>query len=104
MYKAGFRFGLGMAYIEISIIAVLIALQTVLIIILHRGMVRAVAIGLKNLDSSIATAIQKVLSGDLPEIEQVNPVQALIMNFVQEKMKNSGPNLDIIRDENGRIK
>ena len=104
MVKGLIEFALSMLYIEISIIALLIILQTGFIIFLHRGMIRAVGIGLKNLDSSIAEAIEKVLSGELPNIDPVNPMQAMIMQLIQDKMTNNNPNIDIIRDEHGKFK
>ena len=90
-------------YLEIA----LISLQTLLIcgfiLFLHRGMSREVHTGIKMLDQNIAEAISKVLEGDFDIPENINPIQQLFAQFIQNKMQNSAPDLELVRDASGKF-
>ena len=75
-----------MPYIELIIIALLTLIQTFFLIFLFRGLNRALVTGLLELDSNLAAAIDKVMSGEMPNMEPINPMQAMLMNIIQEKM------------------
>ena len=91
--------GLGMLYIEIAIIALIILVQTFLIIILHKGMITEIQKGLFDLDAKLATAVQNLISGNIDLPDPINPMQQMIMQIIQSKI-NPNPGNEKIREVN----
>ena len=56
-----------------------------------------------QLDSTIAEAIQSVLSGGIQETEQVNPIQLLLFDLIKQNIKPKTANLDLLKDESGKF-
>ena len=77
-----------MLYIEISIIALIILVQTFFIIILHKGM---------------TTAVQNLISGNIDLPDPINPMQQMIMQIIQSKI-NPDPGNEKIREVDGKFK
>ena len=98
------RYGWGMLYIEISIIALLTLLQTLFIIFLHRGMITTIQTGLLDLDNKLANAIKGLLEGNIDLPDPINPMQQMIMQIIQQKI-NPDPSQEVlIRDKDGKFK
>lgn len=93
-----------MLYIEISIIALLTLVQTLFIIFLHRGMITVIQGGLLDLDNKLASAIKGLLEGNIDLPEPINPMQQMIMQIIQEKMKPNPSQEVLIRDQDGKFK
>ena len=103
-FKGRFGFRLGMTYVIIGIIALTALITNLLTIILYRGLTRELKLGLIQLDGTIATAIQTVITENIGNISQdTPPALAFIMDMVKSNMKTSaGP--DIIREIDGKFK
>jgi len=93
-----------MTYVIIGIIALTALITNLLTIILYRGLTRELKLGLIQLDGTIATAIQTVITENIGNISQdTPPALAFIMDMVKSNMKTSaGP--DIIREIDGKFK
>ena len=93
-----------MTYVIIGIIALTAIITNILTIILYRGLTRELKIGLIQLDGTIATAIQTVITENIGNISQdTPPALAFIMDMVKNNVQNqSGP--DIIREIDGKFK
>ena len=93
-----------MTYVIIGIIALTALITNLLTIILYRGLTRELKFGLIQLDGTIATAIQTVITENIGNISQdTPPALAFIMDMVKSNMKTSaGP--DIIREIDGKFK
>ena len=87
-----------MLYIEIAIIALIILVQTFLIIILHKGMITEIQKGLFDLDAKLATAVQNLISGNIDLPDPINPMQQMIMQI------NPLPGNEKIREVDGKFK
>jgi|TARA_R110000744_G_scaffold262924_4_gene377436 hypothetical protein len=92
-----------MLYIEIAIIALIILVQTFLIIILHKGMITEIQKGLFDLDAKLATAVQNLISGNIDLPDPINPMQQMIMQIIQSKI-NPDPGNEKIREVDGKFK
>ena len=92
-----------MLYIEIAIIALIILVQTFLIIILHKGMITEIQRGLFDLDTKLATAVQNLISGNIDLPDPINPMQQMIMQIIQSKI-NPVPGNEKIREVDGKFK
>ena len=93
-----------MTYVIIGIIALTALITNLLTIILYRGLTRELKFGLIQLDGTIATAIQTVITENIGNISQdTPPALAFIMDMVKSNMKTSaGP--DVIREIDGKFK
>ena len=92
-----------MLYIEIAIIALIILVQTFLIIILHKGMITEIQRGLFDLDTKLATAVQNLISGNIDLPDPINPMQQMIMQMIQSKI-NPVSETEKIREVDGKFK
>jgi len=91
-------------YIEILIIALQTVVICTLMIILHRGISRAILTGLIDLDNKIATAIQQIIEGNIELPDPPNPIQQLIFEYFKNNMTPKAPNVDLVRGEDGKFK
>ena len=100
-----------MNYTEIAIICLLVG-SLVLQIVLARTIGQIVTRGVGHLDQSLAAALTETMktlpealqemSLDLPE--PPNPIQALIFQLIQDKMKPQALEVkEILRDEDGKF-
>jgi len=62
-----------------------------------------VQLALITLDSKIASAIAKVISEGMPQMEPINPVQAAIAQMLAGSVKKPGLPLEILKDESGKF-
>lgn len=104
MIKEFLRYGLGMLYYELVLIALITLVQTLFLIFLHRGLITVVQGGLLDLDRKIGEAIKGILEGNIELPEQINPMQQIIMSMIQDKLKPKDPDMQVLRDENGKFK
>jgi DNA recombination-dependent growth factor C len=83
-----------MNYAELGIIA-LLALSLVIQVLLARSLANIFRQGVDHLDNSLAAALESTLSnlpeslGSLADLapEPINPIQALVMEMIQSRMK-----------------
>ena len=111
--KGGFRFGLGMVYLETAIIA-LIVLSIALQVILMRVNAKLVANSAAFLDSQLAEALKSILES-LPEVladmknefmpqEPVNPLAQMFMQHLQAQMNPALNVTEVLpRNEDGKF-
>ena len=108
MIKDFLRLGLGVSYLIIAIIALQTVSICLFLIFLHRGMLTVLERGLLELDNKIAGAIQSLVSGEIDLPDPINPLQQIIMNMIQEKMRLPGTksqeNNIPIKDIKGKFK
>jgi len=64
----------------------------------------------KNLDQALVEIVEKIMSGDmLPGVEQMNPIQALIAQFLAKKIDEMPRDLAVVtnvtpeKDEKGQF-
>lgn len=67
-----------------------------------RAMLNGLLNRVNQLDATIAEAIQSVLGSGI-QPEQVNPVQLMIMDLIKQNIKPKEPNLDLLRDDQGKF-
>jgi len=100
-----------MNYAELGIIALLVA-SLVFQVILARTIGQMITAGVNHLDQSLAQALQESLAelpGALQDIsldlpDPPNPIQALIFQMIQDKMKPQALEVkEILRDEGGKF-
>ena len=60
--------------------------------------------GLMELDNKIASAIQNLMSGEFDLPDPINPMQQMIMSFIQQKMKPIPDQEIMIKDAKGKFK
>jgi len=100
-----------MNYTEIAILCLLVG-SLVLQVILARTIGQLVTQGVGHLDQSLAAALTETMktlpdalqdmSIDLPE--PPNPIQALIFQLIQDKMKPAALEVkEVLRDEGGKF-
>lgn len=101
--KGWFEFGLGIMYLEISIIALLTVLQTLFLMYLHKLTLSVIHTSLLALKSEIADAINQVISGEgvLSEAQSVTPIQMFIMDYLKQNMRPKNPDLNKLRNDDG---
>ena len=93
-----------MSQLLIAIIALQTLLICLLLILLHRGMITVIQSGLLELDNKIASAIQGIMSGGIDMPDPINPMQQIMLNFIQEKMKPKPDQEIFIKDAQGKFK
>ena len=93
-----------MTYTEVSIIA-LIGLNLAFTVYQTRLLGLVIQNTAKELDMSLATAIKEVISSlPLGDIEPPNPIQQIIAQILQEKMKPPALQVkEVTRDESGKF-
>ena len=93
-----------MTYTEVAIIA-LIGLNLAFTVYQTRLLGLVIQNTAKELDMSLATAIKEVISSlPLGDIEPPNPIQQIIAQILQEKMKPPSLQVkEVTRDESGKF-
>jgi hypothetical protein len=97
-------FGWDNMYIEIGIIGLQTVVICGLMILLHRGISRSLFTGLIDLDNKIANAIQQLIEGNIELPEPPNPVQQMLVELFMSNMKKNEPNVELLRNEDGKFK
>ena len=95
--------GLGYMYTELALIGLQTLLLTIIMIFFARGLTRTILTALLELDSKIATAIQQIVEGNIEIPDAPNPFQQLLMQVVMKNM-GSEPNIELVRDTDGKFK
>jgi len=63
-----------------------------------------VQIALVTLDAKIAGAIGKVIAEGMPQIEQINPIQAALAQMLAgSTASRPKPPLEVLKDESGKF-
>lgn len=96
-------FGWGVSYIIIATIALFGILNMLTIWFFTRAMLKGLLIRVNQLDSTIAEAIQSVLGSGISETEPINPVQLMLMELFKQHMQPKEPNLDLLKDQQGKF-
>ena len=104
MIKDFLGLGLGVSQLIIGIIALQTLCIFLFLIFLHRGMILILQNGLMELDNKIASAIQNLMSGEFDLPDPINPMQQMIMSFIQQKMKPIPDQEIMIKDAKGKFK
>ena len=92
-----------MSYIIIATIALFGVLNILSIWFFTKAMLKGLLNRVNQLDSTIAEAIQSVLSGGIQETEQVNPIQLLLFDLIKQNIKPKTPNIDLLKDDSGKF-
>jgi len=97
-------------YVEIAVMLLCTTLLAVWSFILTRSIATRIVMEIKNLDSSLVEIVEKIMGGDLlGNIEPMNPFQALLANFIQQKIDSMPRDLAVVtnitpeKDEMGRF-
>ena len=104
MIKDFLGFGLGVSQLIIGIIALQTLCICLFLIFLHRGMISVIQSGLLELDNKLASAIQNLISGEINLPDAPNPMQALIMELVKQKMQIKPVQEVLIKGNDGKFK
>ena len=103
MIKDFLRFGLGVSQLIIAIIALQTLCICFFVIFLHRGLITVVQGGLLDLDNKIAGAIQNLINGELNLPDPPNPIQAMMIEMMMSKMKNTTKAEVLVKDNQGKF-
>jgi len=105
MYKAGIRLRKGVYIIEIVIIG-LILINMVLNILGLRALANLMTNCFQNLNNDLSEAI-KTLIETVPTVNmpEINPLQMMVMEMIKKNINkdDSKPNLDLLRDKDGKF-
>lgn len=97
------RFGWGVSYIVIATIALFGILNMITVWFFTRAMLRGLLNRVNKLDNTLAEAIQSVVGSGLSETEPINPVQLMLMELFKQHMQPKEPNLDLLKDNQGKF-
>lgn len=101
IFNGGYEVGLGMNFVEIAILALLVA-NLILQVIIARGSARNTAQGVQYLDQNLAQALKQILeqlpealqelAGSVQAQEPPNPIQMMIAEMLKQRMN---PTLEV---------
>ena len=104
MIKDFLGFGLGVSQLIIGIIALQTLCICLFLVMLHRGMITVIQRGLLELDNKLASAIQGLIGGELNLPDAPNPMQAMIIELVKQRMQIKPAQEVLIKDKDGKFK
>jgi len=67
-------------------------------------MARTILTALLELDHKIASAIQKIMEGNIELPDPPNPIQQMIVELMMNNMKKKEPNIELVRGDDGKFK
>jgi len=91
-------------YLEIALIGLQTLVLTIIMIFFARGMARTILTALLELDHKIASAIQKIMEGNIELPDPPNPIQQMIVELMMNNMKKKEPNIQLVRGDDGKFK
>jgi len=87
----------------VPILAGLVLVHGFLMILCFVIMNNRVQLALITLDAKIAGAIGKVIAEGIPQIEQINPIQAALAQMLSGSALPKKPALEVLKDESGKF-
>jgi len=87
----------------IGTIALFGMLNIITVWFFSKSMLKGLLGRVNQLDSTIAEAIQAVLSGGIQPTEQVNPLQLMLFDIIKENFSKKNPDLNLLRDNEGKF-
>ena len=93
----------GVSYIVIASIALSTVLNIVSIWFFTRAMLNGLLLRVNQLDSTIAEAIKAVMGEGIQQAVEVNPIQLMIMDLIKSNMTPKVPDLDKLRNSEGKF-
>ena len=91
------------SYIIIASIALSTILNIVSIWFFTRAMLNGLLLRVNQLDSTIAEAIKAVMGEGIQQAVEVNPIQLMIMDLIKSNMTPKVPDLDKLRNSEGKF-
>ena len=86
-------------YPEIAVMLICSSLLAVWSFILTRSIATRIVLEIKNLDSSLVEIVERIMGGDLlGNIEPMNPIQALLAQFIQTKIESMPQSVAVVKD------
>ena len=86
-------------YVEIAVMLICTSLLAVWSFILTRSIATRIVLEIKNLDSSLVEIVERIMGGDLMgNIEPMNPIQALLAQFIQTKIESMPKSVAVVKD------
>jgi len=86
-------------YVEIAIILLCTTLLAVWNFILTRSLATRVVLEVQALNQALGDVVERILGGEmLGNIEPMNPIQALLANFIQQKIDTMPQSVAVVKD------
>jgi len=86
-------------YVEIAIILLCTTLLAVWNFILIRSLATRVVLEVQALNEALGNVVERILGGEmLGNIEPMNPIQALLANFIQQKIDTMPQSVAVVKD------
>ena len=86
-------------YVEIAIILLCTTLLAVWNFILTRSLATRVVVEVQALNEALGNVVERILGGEmLGNIEPMNPIQALLANFIQQKIDTMPQSVAVVKD------
>jgi len=86
-------------YVEIAIILLCTTLLAVWNFILTRSLATRVVLEVQALNEALGNVVERILGGEmLGNIEPMNPIQALLANFIQQKIDTMPQSVAVVKD------
>tara|TARA_R100001463_G_scaffold72181_1_gene126086 strand:+ start:1114 stop:1428 length:315 start_codon:yes stop_codon:yes gene_type:complete len=86
-------------YLEIAVILLCTSLLAVWNFILIRSLATRLVLEVQALNESLGSVVERILGGEmLSNIEPINPIQALLANFIQQKIDTMPQSVAVVKD------
>jgi len=86
-------------YVEIAVILLCTILLAVWNFILTRSLATRVVLEVQALNQALGDVVERILGGEmLGNIEPMNPIQALLANFIQQKIDTMPQSVAVVKD------
>jgi len=86
-------------YVEIAVILLCTTLLAVWNFILTRSLATRVVLEVQALNEALGNVVERILGGEmLGNIEPMNPIQALLANFIQQKIDTMPQSVAVVKD------
>ena len=93
-----------MVYIEMAIMGLQTLVLTIIMIFFFRGLSRTLLESFIALDHQISEAIKTLVEGEINLPEAPNPLQSILMDVVMKNLQKNEPNIELVRDKDGKFK
>jgi len=71
---------------------------------MFRGMARTILESFIALDKQISEAIKTLVQGEISLPDPPNPLQQILMEVVMKNLQKNEPNIELVRDNDGKFK
>jgi len=93
-----------MVYLEIAIMGLQTLVLTIIMIFMFRGMARTILESFIALDKQISEAIKTLFKVEISLPDPPNPLQQILMEVVMKNLQKNEPNIELVRDNDGKFK